>query len=87
MNILVISTIDRRQEGKGIYTGLLSVGRYPALNWQSPINAMCWLESRIAHANVIIHPAEPGVLCLLRQVEMISRELFCYSFQLVFEDK
>ena len=36
------------------------------------MNAMRWLESRICHGKVIIHPAEPGVLCLIRQVEMIS---------------
>ena len=58
----------------GIFTGFLSVGQYPALNWQSPMNAMCWLESRTFHGNVIIHPAEPGVLCLLRQVERMRRE-------------
>ena len=40
----------------GIYTGFLSVGRYPALIWQSQMNAMCWLESRIVHGKVIIHP-------------------------------
>ena len=49
----------------GIYTGLLSVGRYSALIWQSLMNAMCWLESSISRGKVIIHPAEPGVLCLL----------------------
>ena len=48
----------------GIYTGLLSVGRYPAIFWKSPMNAMCWLESTISHGKVIIHPAEPGVLVL-----------------------
>ena len=31
----------------GIYTDLLSVGRYPALILQFSMNAMCWLESRI----------------------------------------
>ena len=56
----------------GIYTGLLSVGQYPAHIWQSPMNAMCWLESWISNGNVIIHPAEPGVL--LRQVERIKGE-------------
>ena len=60
----------------GIYTSLLSVGRYPALIWQSPMNTMCLLESRICHGKVIIHTAEPGVLCLIRQVEMISIEYF-----------
>ena len=56
----------------GISTRLLSVGRYPALIWQSPMDAMYWLESRISHGKVIIHPAEPGVLCPLRQAERIS---------------
>ena len=42
----------------GIYTGLLSVCRYPALIWQSPINAICWLKSKISHGKVIIHPVE-----------------------------
>ena len=57
-----------------IYTGLITVGKYPALSCQSPINAMCWLETRVSHGNVFIHPDEPGVLCLLRQVEIVSKE-------------
>ena len=59
---------------KGIYPGLLSVGRYPALSCQSPMNAMCWPGSKIFHGKVFFHPAETGVLCLLRQVEGICRE-------------
>ena len=67
---------QNRGEGNGIYTGLLSVDRYPALIRQSPMNAMCWLESRICHGKVTIHPAEPGVFFfyLIRQVERISKE-------------
>ena len=85
--LLTSSQLAMEDKCNGIYTVLLSVGRYPALIWQSPMNAMCWLGSRIYHGKVIVHPAEPGVLCLLRQVGRIRRELFCQSFQLVFEDK
>ena len=70
-----------------IYTSLLSVGRYPALIWQPPMNAMCWQESRIVNGQVIIHPAETGVLFLQKQVERISRIILWLSFQLVLEDK
>ena len=70
-------SVCRELFSNGIYTGLLSVGQYPALIWQAPMNAMCWLESTISHGTVIIHPAKPGVPCILRQVERISRELFC----------
>ena len=59
-----------------IYTGLLSVCWYIALIWQSPMNAMCWLECRIYHDKVIIHPADPGVYCLVRQVNRLCREYY-----------
>ena len=38
------------------------------------MNAMCWTETRVYNGEVFIHPTKPGVLCLLRQVEKISRE-------------
>ena len=60
-----------------IFTGLLSVGQYPVLIWQSPMKAMFWPESRISHGKVIIHPAQTGVLCLQRQVGRISKIILC----------
>ena len=55
---------DRGHYGKGIHTSPISVGWYPAHIWQSPMNAMWWLESRISNGEVIIHPAEPAVFVL-----------------------
>ena len=74
--------------GNLICPSLLSLGRYPALSWQSPMNAMCWPGSEISHGKVFIHHT---VLCLLRQVERICREgcpnSLCISFQRVLEYK
>ena len=58
----------------GIYPDLLSVGRYPVLNCQSPMNAICWPGSRVFSGKVFMHPAEPAVLSILRRFERISRE-------------
>ena len=57
-----------------IYSGLLTVGRYPAWSWQSTMIAMCWPETRVYIGKVFIHPAEPEVLCVVRRVERITRE-------------
>ena len=46
---LVDKLVIRCRPTNGIYPGLLSAGRYPALSWQSPINARCWPGSRISH--------------------------------------
>ena len=72
-NALNYREIGVAPDSNGIYTSLLSVGRYPALIWQSPMNAMYWLESRIVQGKVIIHPADTGVFR-------------CYTFKCAFSN-
>ena len=55
------------------------------------MNSMNWPGSRVSGGKVIIHPADPRVLCLMRRVERISREdrpkILNKFFQLVSGDK
>ena len=38
------------------------------------MNAMCLPETRVYNGKVFIQPAEPGVVCLLRRVQIVSGE-------------
>ena len=40
---------------KGIYLGLTSVGQYPVLSCQSPMNKICWPQSGVSSCKVFIH--------------------------------